>query len=47
MPRILNMPKFGMWYSSEYGRVLYVQALHGVLNMSEYAYTEFEMYLKL
>ena len=35
MPRVL----------SEYGKVLNMQALHGVLNMPEYALTEFCMYL--
>ena len=34
--KLLNMAKF-----SEYGRVLYMRALHNVLNMPEYALTEF------
>ena len=37
MPRVLNMPIFWTWESSEYGRVLNMWALHSVLNMPEYA----------
>ena len=41
MPQVLNMAKFLIWRSFEYGRVLSMQSLHGVLNMPEYALTEF------
>ena len=33
MPRVLNMSKFWIWQSSEYGRVLKRRTLHTVLNM--------------
>ena len=33
MPPVLNMPIFWIWWSSEYGRVLNMPALHSVLNM--------------
>ena len=36
MPQVLNMPKFWIRQSSEYGRVLNTRALHNVLNMPEY-----------
>ena len=45
MPRILNMPKFFVWQSSKYGRVLNILALHNILDMPEYALTEFEYIL--
>ena len=35
--KILNMAKFWIWQSSEYGRVLYMRVLHSFLNMPEYA----------
>ena len=38
MSLVLNMPK---WKSSEYFNVLNMRALHGVLNMPEYALTKF------
>ena len=41
MPRVLNMAKFLIWQNYEYGRFLSMQSLHGVLNMPEYALTEF------
>ena len=37
MSRVLNMPKFWIWQSSEYGRVPDMPPLHSVLNMPEYA----------
>ena len=45
MAQVLNMPKFWLWESSGYGRVLNMRALHSVLNMPEYALTEFWIYL--
>ena len=45
MPGVLNMAKFWIWQSSEYGRVLKLRALHSILNMPEYALTEFWIYL--
>ena len=41
MPGVLTMSKFGIWQSPEYDRVLDMSALHCVLNMPEYAWTEF------
>ena len=41
MTRVLDMPKFLMWQSFEYGRVPNMQVLHSVPNMPEYALTEF------
>ena len=41
MPRVLNIPKFWIWPSSECGKVLNMLALHSVLNMPDYALTEF------
>ena len=46
MPWVLSMPKFLIWYSSEFGRVLNMLVLHSILNMQEYALTEFWIYLK-
>ena len=34
-----------MWQKSEYGRALNMQEIHKVLNMPEYALTEFWIYL--
>ena len=42
---VLNMPKFWLWQSSEYGRVLNTQGLHSILNMPEWAILEFEYIL--
>ena len=43
MPRVLNMPKFWIWQSSQYDRdrVLNMWVLRSVLNMPEYALAEF------
>ena len=41
MHRVLNMPKFRIRQSSEYGRVLNMRTLNIVLNMPEYVLTEF------
>ena len=41
MPRVLNMPKFWISQSFEYGSLLNMRALHSVINMPEYALTEF------
>ena len=43
---VLNMPKFWIWQSFEYGRILNMLALHSVLDMSEYALAEFWIYLR-
>ena len=40
MPWVLNMPKFRIWKSSEYRKVLNMLAIYSVLNMPEYALTE-------
>ena len=40
MPWVLNMPKFWIWRSSDYGRVLNMRTLYSVLNLLEYALTE-------
>ena len=40
MLRALKMPKFWLWQSSEYGRVLNMPALHNVRNMPVSALTE-------
>ena len=45
MPQVWNNSKFWIWQSSEYGRVLIMWALHSVLNMPEFALTEFSIYL--
>ena len=45
MHRVLNMPKFRIRQSSEYGRVLNMRTLNIVLNMPEYVLTEFWMYV--
>ena len=45
IPWVLNVPKFLIWQSSEYGRVLNMRAFHNVLNMPEHALTKFWMYL--
>ena len=37
MLQVLNVPKFRIWQSSEYVRVVDMQALHSVLSMPEYA----------
>ena len=39
MPRVPKMPKFWLWQSSEYGRVLNMPMLHSVLNIPEYAWS--------
>ena len=44
MTRLLNMSNFLIWQSSEYDGVLNTRLLHIVLNMPEYALTEFWMY---
>ena len=36
MSLVLNMAKFLIWHSSEYGRILNIQALHSVVNIPEY-----------
>ena len=41
MPPVLNMPKFWISQSCEYGRVLNMRALYSAINMPEYALTEF------
>ena len=46
MPRVLNIPKFWIWQSSEYGSVLNMRASHSVLNIPEYALIEFWMHLR-
>ena len=43
---VLNMPKFGIWQSSNYDRVLNMRALHSVLSNSEYVLTDFWIYLR-
>ena len=45
VPWVLNMPKLWTWKSSEYCKVLNIQALHSVLNMPENTLTEFWIYL--
>ena len=40
-----DMPKFWIAQSSDYGRVLNMQALHSVLNMPEYPLPEFWIHL--
>ena len=46
MSQVLNMPKFWISQNSEYDSVLTMWALHSVLNMPEYALTEFWIYLE-
>ena len=41
MSCVPNMPKFWIWESSEYGRALNMLVLHSLLDMPEYALTEF------
>ena len=41
----LNMSKFWLWQTFEYGRVLNMRALRSVLNMPEYVLAEFWIYL--
>ena len=41
VPCVLNIPKLCIRPSSEYGMVLNMLALHSILNMPEYALTEF------
>ena len=41
MHNFLNMLKFWLWQSSEYGRVLNMRPLRSAMNMPEYALTEF------
>ena len=36
MHLVLNMPKFWLWQSSEYGKVLNIGVLRSVLNIPEY-----------
>ena len=43
--RNLNMPKFWILQTFEYGRILHMQVLHSILNMPEYALSEFWIYL--
>ena len=45
MPQVLNMPKSWIWQSSGYGRGLNMKTLCSILNILEYALTEFWMYL--
>ena len=46
IPQVLNMPKFWIWESSEYDRVLNMRGLHNVLTMRECALTELWIYLR-
>ena len=41
MPGVLKMPKFSIWQYSEYDRVFKMRALDSLLNIPEYALTEF------
>ena len=43
---VLNMPHILNRQSAEYGRVPNMRALHSVLNVPEYALTEFSIYLR-
>ena len=45
IPQVLNMPKPGKWKSSEYGSILNMRALHSILNMLEYAFIKYLIYL--
>ena len=48
MPLVVNTSNFWIWQNSEYDRVLNMRALHSILNilnMREYALTEFWIYL--
>ena len=46
MPWFLNMPKFWICLSSEYGRLFNMRALHSVLIMQENALKEVWIYLR-